>query len=70
MGKLLVIVGLVLVLLGTLYTYFPAALSWFGNLPGDIKINKPNSSFFFPITSMIVVSIIFSLIMRLFRYMG
>lgn len=40
-------------------------LSWFGNLPGDIKIEKENFKFYFPFTSMIIVSILLTLLMRL-----
>lgn len=67
MGKLIILAGLALVVIGLLYTYFPQAINWFGNLPGDIKVEKPNSRFYFPITSMIVVSILFSVIMRVLR---
>jgi len=67
MGKLIILIGCVIVCIGLLYNYFPQAINWFGNLPGDIKVEKPNSKFYFPITSMILVSILFSLVMRLFR---
>ena len=40
MGKILIGVGLVLVLLGVVLVYFPAALGWFGKLPGDIRIDE------------------------------
>ena len=70
MGKLIIVLGCVLICVGLLYTYFPQALTWFGNLPGDIKVEKPNSRFYFPITSMIVLSIAFSAIMRLLRHLS
>ena len=66
MGKLIILVELVIVAIGELYTYFPQAISWFGNLPGDIKIDKPNAKFYFPITSMILLSIAFSFLRKLF----
>jgi len=67
MGKILIIVGAAIVLVGLVLTYFPQALSWFGNLPGDIKVDKPNMKVYIPITSMILLSILFSVIMRFLR---
>lgn len=66
MGKILIGVGLVLVLLGVVLVYFPAALGWFGKLPGDIRIENENSRFYFPITSMILVSVVLSVLLRFF----
>ena len=65
-GKLLLIVGLLLALLGLLLSYAPGLLSWFGHLPGDIRIERENGSFYFPITSMIVISIVLTVIVNLF----
>jgi hypothetical protein len=66
MGKLLIIIGLVLVLLGLVYTWAPGLLGWFGNLPGDIRKLGEHGTVFIPITSMIVISIVLSLIINLF----
>ncbi|GEM47410.1 DUF2905 domain-containing protein [Deinococcus cellulosilyticus] len=66
MGKTLIVIGLVLVGLGVLWVYFPKALSWFGHLPGDIRYKSDNVTVFVPITSMIVVSVVLSLLARLF----
>ena len=66
MGKTLILIGLVLVALGVLWMYFPKALSWFGHLPGDIRHKSENTTVFVPITSMIVVSVVLSLLARLF----
>jgi hypothetical protein len=66
MGKLLIIIGLVLVLLGLVYTWAPGLLGWFGNLPGDIRKQGEHGTVFIPITSMIVISIVLSLIINLF----
>lgn len=66
MGKILIIVGTLILFIGILYTYFPQAISWFGNLPGDIKIDRPNTKVYIPITSMILISLVMSLLRRLF----
>ena len=59
--KLLIIIGLLLILIGLFYPYFREI--GFGRLPGDIVIKKENSSFYFPIVTCIVVSVIISLIL-------
>ncbi len=74
MARLIILIGILLVILGLVWNYFPKAITWFGNLPGDIKIQNENSRVFIPFTSMIVVSISLSIVlnlaswvMRLFR---
>ena len=64
-GKLLVTIGLILVALGLMINYAPWLVSWFGKLPGDIRIEDENKSLFIPITSSIVISIILSIIANL-----
>ncbi len=49
--------GVGLIAIGALVRFAPGAVSWFGNLPGDIRIESENSRVFIPITSMILVSI-------------
>ena len=66
MGKVLIVVGLVAVLVGLVMQFAPQAFSWFGKLPGDIRYEKGNMKFFFPITTMILVSVGISLLVKLF----
>jgi hypothetical protein len=70
-GNVLIAVGVALVGVGLLVRFVPGAFSWFGNLPGDIRIEGESSRVFIPITSMIVVSVVLSLVLnlasRLFR---
>lgn len=61
-GKLLITLGLGIVLLGLIFKYAPWLINWFGKLPGDINIQNPNSRIFVPITSMIVVSVLLTLL--------
>jgi hypothetical protein len=65
-GKALVIFGIVLALVG-LVIIFGSKASWFGRLPGDIYIQKKNFSFYFPITTSILISVILSIAMLLFK---
>ncbi|MGD2055497.1 MAG: DUF2905 domain-containing protein [Gammaproteobacteria bacterium] len=66
LGKLLLFLGLVIALIGAILTWAPGLLGWFGHLPGDIRIERENGSFYFPITSMIIVSIVLTLLINLF----
>ncbi|NNM21682.1 MAG: DUF2905 domain-containing protein [Gammaproteobacteria bacterium] len=67
MGKWLVFAGLLLVLAGLLIQYAPWTVNWFGRLPGDIRIESENGRAFIPLTSMILVSIVLTVIVNLLR---
>jgi NAD/NADP transhydrogenase beta subunit len=62
LGGSLVVVGLVLVAVGVLA--YTGLLAWFGRLPGDISFESGNTRVFIPITSMLVVSVVLSLILQ------
>lgn len=67
MPRTLILAGLLLVALGALLHFFPNLLSWFGRLPGDIRIEGEKTKVFFPITSMLLISLLLSLLLALFR---
>ena len=62
-GTLLITGGIILVILGILAN--AGWLSWIGRLPGDIRIERENVRFYFPLTSMIAVSVALSLLFYL-----
>jgi len=64
-GLVLIAVGLGVVLVGLLV--WSGALSWFGRLPGDIRIERDNFRLYVPITSMILVSLGLTLLINLVR---
>jgi hypothetical protein len=66
-GKFVVIAGVVLVAVGVLLWRFPGLFGWVGKLPGDLSVQKGNFSFYFPIATCILVSIILTLVSWLFR---
>lgn len=66
MGKMFIILGVVLVVIGLAFTYGPK-IPWLGKLPGDISIKKDNFSFYFPITTSIIISIILTILFSIFR---
>lgn len=65
LGKLLIAIGLVIVLIGVALTFAPGLVSWFGRLPGDIQFTRGGTRVFIPITSMIVVSLVLTLLLNL-----
>ena len=62
LGRLLITLGVILVVAGVLVTLLPL-----GRLPGDIRIEGKNSSFYFPLATCLLVSVVISLIMWLVR---
>ncbi|QSA98432.1 DUF2905 domain-containing protein [Methylococcus sp. EFPC2] len=65
-AKLLMLLGLALFALGLVLGYAPGLFAWFGKLPGDIRVERENGVLFIPITSMLIVSVVVSLILNLF----
>ncbi|MBU6391082.1 MAG: DUF2905 family protein [Planctomycetes bacterium] len=63
-GKILIYIGIIMIVVGGLFM-LGGKIPFIGRLPGDIAIQKKNFSFYFPITTSIVISIILSLIMWL-----
>ncbi|MDT7603645.1 MAG: hypothetical protein QOF61_1642 [Acidobacteriota bacterium] len=64
-GLLVILIGVGVIVVGLLI--YAGALSWFGRLPGDIRYEGAHTRFYVPITSMIVVSLVLSLVMYLLR---
>lgn len=60
-GNWLIGAGIALVIIGILYKL--GMLNWFGNLPGDIKYEGENTKIYFPIVTMIIISIVLSLVL-------
>jgi hypothetical protein len=67
MGKLLVFAGIVVVLIGLVIWLTGDKLSWFGHLPGDIRIERKNFTFYFPFVSMILISAAISMFLWIIR---
>ena len=65
MQKLLIILGIVILVIGLLYTYIKKL--GLGQLPGDIMFKSGNSTFFFPIVTCIIISVVLTIIFNLFK---
>jgi uncharacterized membrane protein len=66
-GKILIIIGIILVIAGLIIYFAGNRLGWLGHLPGDIRIEKENMKIYIPITTMILISVVLSLILYLIR---
>ncbi len=66
LGKTLIYLGLLSVVIGVILT-FADKLPWLGRLPGDISIERERFSFYFPLATCILISVIISLVLYLFR---
>ena len=67
MAKILIVIGLVLVVVGIIWLIFPSAFSWIGNMPGDIKHTSGNTQVYFPVVTMIIISIVATILLNLFN---
>ncbi len=67
MGRWLITAGIILITLGLVFHFAPWVINWFGKLPGDIRIETQHSKIFIPIVSMILLSIILTILINLFR---
>ena len=66
-GKYIIVAGIVIVVIGVIVYFFHDKLGWIGRLPGDIRIEKENFRFYFPITTMILASILVSVVIQIIR---
>mgnify|MGYP001587474092 CR=1 FL=1 len=66
LGKSLIIFGLIIIVFGIIIT-FAGKIPWLGRLPGDIQIKRDNFTFYFPLATCILVSVIVSLLLWLLK---
>ena len=67
LGPFVVVAGIVILLLGVLI--WAGGLSWFGRLPGDIRIERGNVRVYIPVVSMLLVSVVGTLLLSVVRYL-
>lgn len=66
-GKWIIIAGVLIVLVGVVIYFFHDKLHWFGRLLGDIRIEKENFRFYFPLTTMILLSVLLNMLIRIIK---
>ncbi len=67
LGRVILVMGLVLVVVGLLLM-FGGKVPWLGGLPGDITIQRGNFRFYFPLVTCLLLSLLMTLLLRLFRH--
>lgn len=66
-GKIIIVLGIMLVLAGLVIWQFSDKFGWFGNLLGDVKIERGNFRFYAPFASMLIISVILTVLIWLIR---
>jgi hypothetical protein len=66
-GKYILIAGLLVVIVGIVIYFFHDYFKWIGKLPGDIRVEKENFRFYFPLTTMIIFSVLITVIVAIFK---
>jgi hypothetical protein len=66
-GKWIIGIGMIIIVIGIVIYFFHDKLNWIGHLPGDIRIEKENFRFYFPIVTMILFSLLGTVILWLIR---
>lgn len=66
-GKYILIAGIFIVVAGLLIYFFHDYFKWIGKLPGDIRIEKENFRFYFPLVTMIIFSVAITIIINIFK---
>ena len=66
-GKYIMLTGAAIIIIGLLIFFFHDKLQWIGHLPGDIRIERENFRFYFPITTMVVVSVLLTIVLSIIR---
>lgn len=66
-GKYIIIAGACILIAGLLVYFFHDYFKWPGNLPGDIRIEKENYRFYFPVVTMLVISVAVTLIINIIK---
>lgn len=69
-GKSITLIGIFIVIAGVIIWFWGDKLRWLGKLPGDIRIEKENFSFYMPITTMIIISVVISAILWLIKQLS
>ena len=66
LGKVLILIGLLITAVGVLFLY-SEKIGWIGRLPGDITIRRENVTVYFPLATCLLISVLLSLLIWLFR---
>jgi hypothetical protein len=68
MAKQLIVLGVIIILIGVLWMLAGKYLPWLGNLPGDFKWQGTNFKIYFPLATLLLISVLLNLIWWLYKY--
>jgi hypothetical protein len=66
-GKYIIFIGAAILLVGLLVYFLHDKLHWLGRLPGDIRVERENFRFYFPLTTMIIISLLATILVNLIK---
>jgi len=66
-GKYILLLGAVIIVIGAVVYFFGNKLHWIGRLPGDIRVERENFRFYFPLTTMLLLSVLLTVVVNLLR---
>ena len=66
-GKYVIVFGVLVLILGISIYFFHDKLHWLGRLPGDIRVEKENFRFYFPLTTMIIISVLLTALVSIIK---
>jgi len=66
-GKYIIAAGIILIIVGSVIYFFHDKLHWIGRLPGDIRIEKENFSFYFLVATTVLLSLLLTLIIYIIK---
>jgi hypothetical protein len=66
-GKYIIFIGGIIILMSIIIYFFSDKLNWLGRLPGDIRYEKGNTRIYFPVVTMILLSLLLNLIIYLIK---
>jgi hypothetical protein len=69
-GKFLMIIGGAVLILGIVIYFFGGSLKWLGHLPGDIRVERENFRFYFPLTTLILINLLIYLLFRIWKWIN
>lgn len=69
-GKYLILIGSAILVLGIIIYFFGSSLKWLGHLPGDIRIERENFRFYFPLTTLVLLNLLIYLVFRIWKWIN
>ncbi|MEP6583436.1 MAG: DUF2905 domain-containing protein [Ginsengibacter sp.] len=66
-GKYIIIAAIILLITGIIIYFFHDQFKWLGNLPGDVKVKSDNFRFYFPVVTMIIISLVVTILINIIR---